>query len=96
MEVGESVRGKDLVQTEKDLLVMRGDDHMVHIVFDGRICRPDAIDGIPDRGVRLWTKFGCCKRHQDFEIEVLSLEGKPCKRCMKMLKRNGIVLRKVR
>jgi hypothetical protein len=96
MEVGESVQGKDLVLTEKDLLVMRGDDHMIHIVCDGRICRPNAIDGIPDRGVGLWTKVGSCKRHEDFEIEVLSLQGKPCKRCMKMLKRNGIVLRKVR
>ena len=96
MEIGESVKGKDLVLTDRDLLVMEGTDHTIHIVCDGRLCRPDSVQGKPDRGEQWWTKVGSSNRLEDFEIDVRSLKGKTCKKCIKMLKRNGIVLRKGR
>jgi hypothetical protein len=91
METGESVKGKDLELSDRDLLVMEGTDQIVHIVCDGRICRPN---GSPDRGEKYWTKVGFSNRYEDYEIDVALLNGKICSKCVKALKRNGIVLRK--
>jgi hypothetical protein len=95
MEIGESVKGKDLVLKDRDLLVMESTEY-VHIVCDGRLCRPGSNEGNPDRGEQYWTKVGSSNRFEDFEVDVGILKGKTCKKCIKMLKRNGIVLRKGR
>jgi hypothetical protein len=92
MKIGESVKGKDLVLEERDLLVMAGNRHLVHVVFDHRICRPSTVDGKRERGDRLWTKVGSCERYEDFKVEVQKLGCQSCSKCCGMLERNGIVL----
>ena len=62
MKTGESVKGIDLVLNARDLLVMEGTDPAVHMVCDGRICRPDSSEGSPDRGDAYWTKVGSSDR----------------------------------
>jgi hypothetical protein len=96
MKIGESVKGRDLVLSEKDLLVMEGPDPTIHVVCDGRICRPDSTDGRPDRGAVYWTKVGTCSRYEDYAIDVAGLSGRTCSKCVKALRRNGIVLWKER
>jgi hypothetical protein len=96
MKTGESVKGKDLVLSARDLLVMEGTDPTVHIVCDGRICRPDSIAGSPDRGDAYWTKVGSSNRYEDYATDAARLNLKICSKCVKALKRNGIVLRTIR
>jgi hypothetical protein len=96
MKTGESVKGKDLVLSARDLLVMKGTDPTVHMVCDGRICRPDSIAGSPDRGDAYWTKVGSSNRYEDYATDAARLNLKICSKCVKALKRNGIVLRTFR
>ena len=96
MKTGESVKGRDLVLSERDLLVMEGTDPTIHIVCDGRICRTGLMGGRPDRGEIYWTKAGNSNRYEDYAIDVIGLNGKICSRCVKALRRNGIVLRQER
>jgi hypothetical protein len=96
MKTGESVKGKDLVLNARDLLVMEGTDPTVHIVCDGRICRPDSSEGSPDRGDAYWTKVGSSDRYEDYATDAARLKIKICSKCVKALKRNGIVLRTFR
>ena len=93
MKTGESVKGIDLVLSERDLLVMEGTAHIVHMVCDGRICRPDSRAGSPDRGDAYWTKVGSSNRYEDYAADAAGLDLKICSKCVKALKRNGIVLR---
>ena len=93
MKTGESVKGKDLVLSERDLLVMEGTAPIVHMVCDGRICRPDSRAGSPDRGDAYWTKVGSSNRYADYAADAAGLNVKICSKCVKALKRNGIVLR---
>lgn len=92
METGESVKGRDLVLSERDLLTMEGTDQTIHIVCDGRICRSGSMGGKPDRGEAHWTKVGASNRYEDYAIDVIGLNGKVCSQCVKALRRNGIVL----
>jgi hypothetical protein len=96
MKTGESVKGKDLVLSARDLLVMEGTDPIVHMVCDGRICRPDSIEGGPDRGDAYWTKVGSSNQYEDYATDAARLHLKICRKCIKALKRNGIVLRTIR
>jgi hypothetical protein len=96
MKTGESVKGKDLVLSERDLLVMEGTASVVHIVCDGRICRPDSSEGSPDRGDAYWTKVGSSSRYEDYATDAAGLNVKICSKCVKALKRNGIVLKTIR
>jgi hypothetical protein len=96
MKTGESVKGKDLVLSERDLWVMEGTDPAVHIVCDGRICRPSSTEGSPDRGDAYWTKVGSSNHYEDYASDAARLKIKICSRCAKALKRNGIVLRTFR
>jgi hypothetical protein len=96
MKTGESVKGKDLVLSERDLLVMEGTDPVAHIVCDGRICRPDSSEGSPDRGDAYWTKIGSSNRYEDYAADAAGLNVKICSKCVKALKRNGIVLKTFR
>jgi hypothetical protein len=96
MKTGESVKGKDLVLSARDLLVMEGTDPVVHIVCDGRICRPDSSEGSPDRGDAYWTKVGSSNRYEDYAADAAGLNVKICSKCVKALKRNGIVLKTFR
>ena len=93
MKTGESVKGKDLVLSARDLLVMEGTAPVVHMVCDGRICRPDSRAGSPDRGDAYWTKVGSSNRYEDYAADAAGLNLKICSKCVKALKRNGIVLR---
>jgi hypothetical protein len=96
MKTGESVKGKDLVLSERDLLIMEGTGPTVHIVCDGRICRPDSIESSPDRGGAYWTKVGSSNHYEDYANDAAKLNVKICSKCAKALKRNGIVLETIR
>jgi hypothetical protein len=82
----EEVRGKDLILSEGILIAKSG---KVHIVYDHRICRPSIIDGLPERGERIWKILDACPKPGQYKRTVLDKKLKCCSACLKRLEKTG-------
>ena len=82
----EEIKGKDIVLSEGSLIAKDG---KVHIVFDHRICRPSIIDGLPERGERMWKIVGTCSDQRQYKRSILNQALKCCSSCLKRLEKEG-------
>jgi len=82
----EEIKGKDLILSEGALVAKSG---KVHIVFDHRICRPTIIDGLPERGERMWKIIGTCSDPRQYKRTVLKKELRHCSFCLNRLEKEG-------
>ena len=82
----EEVRGKDLILSEGTLVAKSG---KVHIVYVHRICRPSIIDGLPERGERIWKIIDSCPKPGQYQRTVLDKKLKCCSACLKRLEKAG-------
>jgi len=78
------VKGKDLILSEGALIAKSG---KVHIVFNHRICRPTIIDGLPERGERMWKIIDACPKPGQYKRTVLDKKLKCCSACLKRLEK---------
>ena len=81
------IKGKDLILSEWALVAKGG---KVHIVFDHRICRPSIIDGLPERGERMWKIIGTCSDPRQYKRTVLNKELKYCSFCLRRLEKGEV------
>ena len=88
MEIGESIKGKDLPMEEGSILSKGG---KAHIVFYHRICRPSMIDGTESRGEKVWKKVEECTDYENYGKKSKKLGYRICKSCIKRLEKGGHV-----
>ncbi|HPL67594.1 MAG TPA: hypothetical protein PLG94_13775 [Smithellaceae bacterium] len=84
--LAKGTKGKDLILSEGALVAKGG---KVHIVFDHRICRPSIIDGLPERGERIWKIIEALTEPGQYKRTVLGQKLKCCSFCLQRLEKAG-------